>query len=445
VGDTPVEGYSNFLFVLIGAAFMRLGIHDPMPVLKGLGVASLLGSSVLVFILGRRWLPPAAATVPLVLLSGYSGTVLWAVSGLETGVYQCLLLLSVLLVVLAAEKRGGSQRRALLLGAAVCSVLLSLARPEGPVIVLVLLLFVAFGCRDEGHRVSLRSVNWLAAPFLSLYIPYFAWRVLYFGHLVPNSVACKAGHPAEPFEIITDFVWFGWIYGLLALASLATTRNARQILLWGIPLAYAFILYDVDPIMSHHNRHFLAALPLLLISATIGIQQLAQLSPALVKWRAERWLVAVIVALGAAVTLPALLRDIRVTAADGHPPAAPRRELATFLKARLTAEDSYVIGDTGLVPFLTGGTVIDAYCLNTREATGPELDGSPDLLADWILNREARFIVIQSSHADILTPVWDADRAIASHPRLDSEYRQIATFGRSEDVFHYFLFARSSA
>ena len=146
---------------------------------------------------------------------------------------------------------------------------------------------------------------------------------------------------------------------------------------------------------------------------------------------------------GSALTVPAVLLDIRTTAADGQPPVAPRRELASYLESRLAPQDTYVIGDTGLVPFLTGGRVIDAYCLNTREATSPEIDGSPDLLADWIFEQRPRFVVIQSFQAEGLTPVWPADAAMANHDVLDSDYRRAATFGGTEDVYHYFLFERS--
>jgi len=443
-GEAPVEGYSNFLFVLLGTGVMRSGTANPMLVLKALGVMALLGSGVLTFFIGRRWLGPAAATVPVLLLSGYSGTVLWAVSGLETSVYQFLVLMAVFLVLQAEDRREASHRRSLLIAAGVTGFLLSLTRPEGPVVVLVLLIYVAFSFNEEGRRLSVRSLNWVKVPFLSLYLPYTAWRILYFGRFLPNSVACKAGHTAAPFDLVSDFLAFAWIYVALAVLGLLFRREARHLLLWGLPAAYLLILYNVDPIMSHHNRHFLAALPFVLIMATIGLQRLVGFSESLRASWAGSSLVTVIVLVGAVMSFSAVSSDIHQTASHGQPPEAPRLALGKYLKGQLAPDDVYVIGDSGLVPFVAGGRTIDAYCLNCREATSPAIDRSPERLADWIFGQRPRFIIIQSFQSEQLTPVWSADIALATHSALASEYGRIRSFGDKEDVFHYFLYERNA-
>lgn len=442
VGEAPVEGYSNFLFVLLGAGAMRTGMDDPMPVLKALGGMALIGSGLLTFIIGRRWLGPASATVPVMLLTGYSGNVLWAVSGLETSVYQFLVLLAIFLVLRARDRPDTSHRRSLLIAAGFTGFLLSLARPEGPVVVLVLLIYVTFSFSEEGSRLSIKSLNWIKLPFLVLYLPYTAWRVVYFGRLLPNSVICKAGHAAAPFDLISDFLSFAWIYIALAAFGFLFERTARHPLLWGPPVAYMLILYNVDPIMGHHNRHFLAALPFVLIMATIGLQRLVRFSELLRATRIGSGLVAMIILTGGVVSFSSVSGDIHQTASHGQPPEAPRLALAKHLKGQLTPDDVYVIGDSGLVPFVVGGRTIDAYCLNCREATGSEIDRSPDRLADWILERKPRFIVIQSFQAEELTPVWSTDIALATHPSLAAEYARIRSFGDKEDAVHYFLYER---
>ena len=441
-GEAPVEGYSNFLFVLLGAAAMRAGMDDPMPVLKALGGMALVASALLTFVIGRRWLGPAAATVPVLLLTGYSGTVLWAVSGLETSVYQFLVLLTVFLVLRAKDRRDTSHRRSLLSAAGFTGFLLSLTRPEGPVIVLVLLLYVALGFGGEGRKPSIASLTWIKLPFLVPYLAYTVWRVLFFERLLPNSVACKAGHTAAPFALISDFLSFAWIYIALAFVALLFERTARHPLLWSLPIVYLLILYNVDPIMSHHNRHFLTALPFVLIMATMGLQRLVGFSRSLRTSRTGRGLVAVVVLIGGIVSFSAVSGDIEDTALRGQPPEAPRLALANYLKNQLGPEDVYVIGDSGLVPFVAEGRAIDAYCLNCRQATSPEIDRSPGRLADWILDQEPRFIIIQSFQAEQLTPVWSADIALASHPSLTSRYTRARSFGDTEDVFHYFLYER---
>jgi hypothetical protein len=203
------------------------------------------------------------------------------------------------------------------------------------------------------------------------------------------------------------------------------------------------ILYNVDPIMSHHNRHFLAALPFVLILATIGLQQLVGLSEPLRASWAERGLVPVIVLAGGVLAFSAVRGDITQTAINGQPPEAPRLALGMYLRDQLAPDDIYVIGDSGLVPFVAGGRTIDAYCLNCREATSPAIGASPERLADWVYSQQPRFIILQSFQAELLTPVWSADIALARHPALATDYARIRSFGDKQDVFHYFLYERT--
>ncbi len=96
-GEAPVEGYSNFLHVMIAAAVIRLDL-PPLGVLRAVNWLSALGIVVLLHRYAARvtkveWLPSAAALIVAV----HVPLAFWAASGLETALYGCLCLLAVLL------------------------------------------------------------------------------------------------------------------------------------------------------------------------------------------------------------------------------------------------------------------------------------------------------------------------------------------------------------
>src|SRR6476661_6176376 len=90
----PVEGYSNFLYVVLGAVSYRIGL-DPIAVYKGLGVVALVVSAWLMYRIAREWVGPLPALAPAILFTSFFGPSWWAVSGLETLSYVALVLAAV--------------------------------------------------------------------------------------------------------------------------------------------------------------------------------------------------------------------------------------------------------------------------------------------------------------------------------------------------------------
>ncbi|HEV8268789.1 MAG TPA: hypothetical protein VGR00_11160, partial [Thermoanaerobaculia bacterium] len=142
-----VEGYTNLLYVLFSAVFIRLGL-DPILGLKVLGVAAALATLVLVGRLERRVEGGARFSLPLsvLLLAPLEAFVYWTFCPLETALYALLLLTGVLALL--------ARRRPL---AVVLFFLLSLTRPEGPFPFAVATLGVFLvEAKAEGMRSALR-------------------------------------------------------------------------------------------------------------------------------------------------------------------------------------------------------------------------------------------------------------------------------------------------
>ena len=81
VSDAPVEGYSNFSFVLLAAGALAAGL-DPIVTLKIAGLLGLLGPLAALWLICRRWLSPVGAMIAPILLATYKCTIFWSTSGL---------------------------------------------------------------------------------------------------------------------------------------------------------------------------------------------------------------------------------------------------------------------------------------------------------------------------------------------------------------------------
>lgn len=191
-GSKPVEGYTNFLWVVVLAALARLGLPAEIAA-PWLGVAATAVLWVGAAVLGWRFLGGRDRTwlgllVPLALAANRSIAV-WATSGLETRLFEILVLSGLLLLYTEARARLRSQRS----GFPTASLLLSLAvltRLDG-----LLLAGGALLARDVllWRASRLRMRDWLAcwAVFLAPVAVHLVWRLIYYGYPLPNTYYAK--------------------------------------------------------------------------------------------------------------------------------------------------------------------------------------------------------------------------------------------------------------
>jgi hypothetical protein len=233
-GDPPVEGYSCFSWVVLGAALRRVGL-DPSVFLPFVGIACGIGVVVVVMGAARRLRGPGPApalgeALPGALLAASPGLAYYAASGLETALY-CLL------VVLAATAAlEGRPRRA-----AVAASLAILTRPEGAAVAAI-----AVGVGLARARPAERR-GWLVAggATLAVALAYAAFKWGTFGALLPNTALAK------PPVLGAGLAYVGWGLvdaGPLVLVSVALVvrrreRHAR--LAWALGAALALALVAV--------------------------------------------------------------------------------------------------------------------------------------------------------------------------------------------------------
>ena len=188
IGEAPVEGYTDFLWVVLSAGIIRLGI-DIVRAAQILSVAAGLGTLWITYRAARTHLQlgPREALLPVWLLAAAGPFATWSASGMEMTLFT---LFAVLAAHLTAQAWRHPHRRTAVL-AAVTLVAATLTRPEGALLAMVLLGGTTAAAWGDGTR--LRRFAAAAVVYAVLFGLYFWWRYSYFGYLLPNTFYAKTG------------------------------------------------------------------------------------------------------------------------------------------------------------------------------------------------------------------------------------------------------------
>lgn len=205
-----VEGYTNFLWTLWCAVSFPLGLDvERFAIVSGLVLFSLLLFRMLA--LHRTLAGPGELPLALVGFAVSRDVAVFATSGLET----CLVALLVFLGYEAVLAR----RRAF---AGLWLGLATLTRPDAGLFVVCAAVWVLAEDRESGGSAGgwrgpartllprLRGAAVLAAAAATLVVPHLAFRLWYYGALVPNTYFAKSA----------ELTWWsqGWTYVLLVFA-----------------------------------------------------------------------------------------------------------------------------------------------------------------------------------------------------------------------------------
>src|SRR6267142_3626634 len=212
--------------------------------------AALAAGSIALFWLAARSLGIQSPLLPLPLLAAFFLTGMY---GSEAHINGFFLLASLLRLI--RHLGAPSRRNALLLG--LCLGLVFLARLDNIFFVAAAAGTAAWStARSPAARAA--ALAWIALPALALALPYFAWNVAVFGHVVPISGAIKSTFPhARP-----DLRNLGTL-GLITLAGavaacLYLARGAARLrrLTLG-PLAAGVLAHAIYIVVyTDHNTHW---------------------------------------------------------------------------------------------------------------------------------------------------------------------------------------------
>jgi len=370
IHELPVEGYSNFSFMILATVALKLKL-DPVIVLKSCGVIGLFFTCCFVYAITRTWFRSRQALLPVVALLAYKGQIIWTASGLETAVYEALICGGLYFLwrgigfKLFPAKRGESCCKALCI-AALFFIAAGLTRPEAPILVIIFYVCAYIDLPSQKAPQQYRFLLVSGLLFTLGYSAYFFWRWFYFGYFFPNPVYCKgivAGHRGELViqygQLILPLV------PLLIPACIYAT-DKRHYFLWTPSLAYCLLLWRADPIVAFDNRLFLPAFVLLLPLMLKGVLwYVTCMCDVLHKrfWLAVDGLFLSVVLL----FIPKMtLADYQYFSENPKRGEALRLQVIAWLEKNARLEDQIVLADSGMIPYYSPNHFIDSYCLNNR-------------------------------------------------------------------------------
>jgi len=443
-GGEPVEGYSNFLWVLWMALASKIA-PDPMVLTKLLGAALGLGTIVLLGREGRAVVgEDGYGLLPSAFLALSPMFAFWAASGIEMPAFALALLLA---------WRWMRQGRTLLMGTAWAAA--ALLRPEGVFLMGAgILVFLGFALRRADRRAA-RCLALGAAITLLPVAAYTGWRLVHFGTFFPNTVLAKWEPLAGLRYFDGELLRYQGVHVLLALVWVAMClagvtgapragkgtaitegegSGACEAIVGGMAIAgtQAVLLAQARPTMGFYLRLFWPVLPFLFIASAGALRWLSG------RFRSP-WLVAVP---AAALMMFPIVRDAAPIRLPGARTAAPVLRTAAAVGEILSSVHvpvadwlvqnhpgaTVALTDCGVLPYRSDLRILDLWGLNDREISTHGFD------PDRVLDRSPEVLVLASRSATRFEPRFGTDAALWSHPAVARDYGLAKVFSWSNDL-----------
>lgn len=447
--DPRVEGYSNFLWIMVCAALHQSGLDLPTTAPHVGRIFGVLTVLVLWMLYLRRNVSPLGMLVSLLLVATSGPFVIYAASGLETALFAFLLVL----LLWAYDRFAETKRVVEGAGLALVGFLVALCRPEGvlalPVIVGVMLLAPKRELDEKPTRTAVISA---AALFGVLYVAYTAWRVTYFDAFLPTPFLSKSGGTVTAAWVTnfrhdflrhrSDFPQIGYYVAAIIALAVAGARIRRDAsrgiveaaaLCLGLVYAAVYINFvDWMPGMRYHA----ALIPALFVPIghlwTLGEPTGA--SPNVRVANVRYGLIAVAALLASVSVFTQLKHTVKRIHEGNQLCLLP---LADWIGAHTPPDWKLAMSDVGLVPYYSKRYTID---INPRSLTDPEA-ARRGWSEDYFYSKEPDIVVLVSRGV-FVPKMYPEHTALMIMPRFVRSYRFIGAARQSwyEDRSYWVYF-----
>jgi hypothetical protein len=428
-----VEGYSNFLWVLL-VAFVGLGGQDLVLTARAVGIACGIAMIAAFFWVQRDRSPRVgiAAAVVAGLAMVLSGPVAaHCVGGLEQPLLSALVVWGLActfpLLDRDAPRVGEVAMPGVLFGLA------SLTRPDAPLIVAS--VCAAFVLARGPSRDSLRTASLIACFAAAFYLAQLGFRLGYYGEWIPNTARGKVSltpkRLASGWKYMREGLWplsgllVALVIGLFGAAR--DRRLGRQLALTLIPAGVwcAFIVSVGGDHVPQH-RHLFVAIAMAGLATSLVTAWFLARYPSRQRWT---FAVAMLLLVGMAVG----------TWNDRHRRIAKRNlwywdgePVGIFLRNAFERERPLIAVDAaGALPYFSKLPAIDMLGLTDRYIAHhpPESLGRGKLaheLGDgaYVLRREPDLVIFNTARGGA-RPNWRSGRQMVRDPRFRRDYRLV--------------------
>lgn len=439
-----VEGYTNFLWVILLAAVPNLTAHAVFAS-KILGLLFNVLTLVVCYLLcGITRTEKAAAYGGALLLTASNAAFLASgVDGLETPLFTLLTCCAVLSYLKGLRAARPKDQATWLVASSLLFGLLVMTRPDGALLYGLIWLHAAWQFRSRPGRLALLSV-----PFLLVYAPYFLWRWHYYGFFFPNTFYAKQGGSllllTRGAGRIRNFLGLQagglFVAGTVALAALLFATTESTVLGLAVLARLLFELWSGGE-WSGYFRFLVPTLPFLWILIErflVGGVRAAGLG------RRGSYLLAGLLGLMLGNQVLQFVR-LRSQLLEPHRIGFERAHVALgqWLKGNSPAGATIAVGDIGAIPFYSGLRVIDTAGL--ADAHVARLPGVLYSKADsgYVLSQMPQFIILLVRRCEPKAEDFYSamDKAIAEKAAFQSEYQRLNCWDYNAD-YHLLLYSR---
>ena len=302
----PVEGYTNFLHVLLAAGAMALGL-GPDAALRAINALSGLALIALMVPAARQVAPgperAAERALAVVIVGATPGIATWVMGGLEPVLLAALLLAGILGALRIAREGMRPATLALAAGGFSAAVL---TRMDAAVVIAAVGAALLPARGPDGRRMLAAGALVVAIP-AAVSLAHMAWRYQTYGMLMPLTFAAKTGLPwAERATLLPAYlrtmvaavpvVYLGALGALLGLGR-GLRDPAFRIPAFALAAQLAYVVWS-------GGDHMPGGRVLLVAVAPAALALLAVLAPRPLLMRRGMLLFVTLVTMGAALTAP---------------------------------------------------------------------------------------------------------------------------------------------
>ena len=421
-----VEGYTNFLWVMLLALFKGVFGADFLFFSRVAGVLSGSAIFYLLYILLKHnfeKVPPALYISLAAMLLCNLSLPYWSIASLETSAFAIIALAAVV-----AEYRLPRLTPALL-------IIATLLRPEGVIVFVAILI---------DRIITVRKPQW---QFILVYIipllPLVIFKFIYFGSLFPNPFYAKSGVGFEYIRSGLEYLWnftytigvFGIVF-LVPLLAIKRLWNKYSLLYLFILVYTAYIVWVGGDVLKVY-RFFVPVVPVLYFLFVVSLVELISL----IRFKRQQ-------VYGTVFILAAIFSIVSYSRSSKYVWDCRNAEIAlvndmhyitTMLKTYAGPDFSLATSTIGIVGYqLLGHRVIDMLGLtDTYIARNPE--NVKGIVSSWkerrfnncyLLEQQPDFILFSTGQK----PSAPAERALMLHSEFRHNYSMLS-FLRSNQPY----------
>lgn len=439
VGEKPVEGATDFLFMVVSGMLVKCGFRVESAV-RFLDFFSHFLTVLIVYFAVRRLQSGSRAEAGLSALclgigpglrytSAYFGTPFFALS---VSVSWCAA------YVLVGDIR---RRRLKSILFALSALFMGLARPEG---VFMAVFMAGFLIAATGVNRARMPLSCLLVAYLIIGGAYFIWRWRYFGHLLPNPFYRKGGgvlHVESLVFSVKNAVALTLPFCLFYLVCLMPRQKWLQVAALAVPfVCFVGLWVLLSNEMNHWRRFQYATMPLALLS-WVPLKRVIKREGWCSTLSGKKGLLyslSLALFAGTAICCQHYFNGEARYRRDG------RCDVAALLSKYSGKGYTLATSEAGLLPLYSEWRSIDTWGLND------EWIAHNGLITEEYLAREQPELIVFHAFFSPQSPVkrhggWHEMTRILNAYAQSHDYELAAVFGLSPDNVHYYYVLKGFA